>query len=307
MIAKISDSLIPTLPPAIQKPYEVCDTDISGFRLMVRPSGVKSFIYKYTSPITGNRYTATLGKYGTITATRARKKAKLEAAKVTLGKDIQLDEKEKRKNNNIKQLQTLGVFFHAHYVNNLSMKKNGHKIIKHLEVTFVNQWQEKQLSTINRELIDKWRSKRIKQGVKPSTICRPDVVSAIYEYIFQKIAFDESNYSDLSKTQKQQWKKWMQTNYENMASELNDEEYCIDAYSSIPKIITYLREDIAHKQMSDFEENLDMEATLEKLLGLHCAAEIEIKNDGTYIVIPFDATPKKTRKPKVAPNKDMES
>ncbi len=141
-----------------------------------------------------------------------------------------------------------------------------------------------------------------------SLICRPVVIRAIYEYAFQVIAFGETDYNQLPDKQKKLWKDWMLSSYQNMESDFKNEDFCMAMYSSLPKIIIYLREDISHKKMSDYEENLDMEETLDELFALHSAEDIEFETDGSYsITTIYEEAPKKPRKSRAATNKAIKS
>ena len=64
----------------------VWDDKIAGFGLVVRPSGVKSFVFNYRSP-EGRTRRITLGKHGVLTAEQARKLAREKQHAVTHGDD----------------------------------------------------------------------------------------------------------------------------------------------------------------------------------------------------------------------------
>src|SRR5690606_15739280 len=90
MKARITDRFISNLPTNPEKTYEVADTHLRGFCLIVRSSGVISFCIRYRNP-QGKKKSYTIGKYGTITVTDARRLAEQRAAEVRLGNDIQAD------------------------------------------------------------------------------------------------------------------------------------------------------------------------------------------------------------------------
>lgn len=138
----------------------------------------------------------------------------------------------------------------------------------------------------------------VEWGCRLSLVCRPGVVRAIYEYTFQVIAFGSSSYSDLSAQQKRKWNTWMKSQYEGMESEFNDEAFCESHYGGISKIISYLREDMASKKISDVEENIDIQETISDLISLHSAAEISIEENGEIIItaVFYEEDPKRVGK-----------
>jgi integrase len=64
----------------------VWDTEIKGFGLLVLPSGVKSYIFRYRTP-EGVERRATIGKHGTWTPDQARGKADVMRQEVKAGRD----------------------------------------------------------------------------------------------------------------------------------------------------------------------------------------------------------------------------
>ena len=68
--------------------FFVWDSDISGFGIRIKPSGVKSFIVRYRNGH-GKERRITLGRYGHITVEQARKLAHQELGKIATGEDPQ--------------------------------------------------------------------------------------------------------------------------------------------------------------------------------------------------------------------------
>lgn len=68
------------------KRYYVWDDEIKGFGLLVLPSGVKSYFYRYRTP-EGRERRATIGRHGAETADSARTKAKAWQRTVSDGGD----------------------------------------------------------------------------------------------------------------------------------------------------------------------------------------------------------------------------
>jgi len=134
-----------------------------------------------------------------------------------------------------------------------------------------------------------------------SLICRSSVIRKIYEFAFQVVAFDSFKYEDLSDQKKVIWKKWVNDLYdESLSEDLEEEEFCTHFFSSVPLIISYLRDDITHKKMSDFDENMNIQVVLHHLLDLHAVHSIEIDGDDIEITKYYPPKPKKTRRSKVS-------
>ncbi len=127
--------------------------------------------------------------------------------------------------------------------------------------------------------------KVIEWAAKLSLVCRPGVVRNIYEYVFQLVAFGTDSYEELSSKQRKQWKAWMLVFYDNMSDDFEDEIICSDLYSNPAKIISALRDDLTHKKMSNFEENLDMQTVLSELFSLRSVDDIKFKANGDYVML----------------------
>lgn len=130
-----------------------------------------------------------------------------------------------------------------------------------------------------------------------SLICQPGVIRKIYEYAFQVVAFGAFKYDDLSDEDKRKWKKWSLVFYDGMEEDFEDEVVCRDVFSSVPLIISYLRDDLAHRKMSNFDENLNVQIILQDLLDLHAVQSIEISGDDIEITKLYPK-PKRARKPR---------
>ena len=73
--------------------------------------------------------------------------------------------------------------------------------------------------------------------------------------------------------------------YDNMSDDFEDEIICSDLYSNPAKIISALRDDLTHKKMSNFEENLDMQTVLSELFSLRSVDDIKFKANGDYVML----------------------
>lgn len=140
-------------------------------------------------------------------------------------------------------------------------------------------------------------TKLIEWACNLSLICRPGIIRKIYEYAFQVVAFGVFKYDELSDENKIKWKKWVVELYEDDLEGLDDEVVCEGFFSSVPLLISYLRDDLAHRKMSDFDENLNIQIILGELLDLHAVQSIEISGDDIEITKLYPK-PKRARKPR---------
>lgn len=67
--------------------YEIKDSERPGLRVIVQPSGRKSFVYRYTGP-DGKYKKLTLGTYGTMTLAQAIDARRKAADALVDGKDL---------------------------------------------------------------------------------------------------------------------------------------------------------------------------------------------------------------------------
>ncbi|HEY3699578.1 MAG TPA: Arm DNA-binding domain-containing protein [Spongiibacteraceae bacterium] len=166
MGTRITDRLIAALSPA-DKIVEVYDSQVKGFCLILRPSGVMSFAYRYRNA-DGKKQAFTLGKYGVITAVQARHLAELKSAEVKIGTDVQAEKKAQKARAEQARQQTLKVFFDELYKPYLlAHLKSGDQIAQLLETKFVHTWADKSLMGLDSRLITSWRNEQIQH--KPQT------------------------------------------------------------------------------------------------------------------------------------------
>lgn len=155
------------------KAYEVYDTQDTGFCVIVRPSGVKSFCVRYRTP-EGQKRVYTIGKYGKFTVKQARDAAKKLLGQVNNGIDVQEAKRTKKADFERKKQQSLKIFFEERYQPYLlSQMKSGKSRVYVIRHYFVDQWGDKSLSDINGWLVTSWRNSQIKRGLSPAGVNRP--------------------------------------------------------------------------------------------------------------------------------------
>lgn len=147
------------------------DTDTKGFGVRVFPTGTKSYIYKYRNEA-GQQKFLTIGDTGEISLKEARARAKKHAVGVIDGAD---PVKERRRAKTDTYLQFLDHTYYQHLVAHLrggvDNAENVRETMATLKRTFP-EFHDLQLKEITPFLIEKWRQRRIGEGVKPSSINR---------------------------------------------------------------------------------------------------------------------------------------
>ncbi|WHZ20485.1 MAG: Phage integrase [Rhodanobacteraceae bacterium] len=141
-------------------PYELRDTDLTGFVLRVQPSGVKSFIVQWAR---GKR--RTLGKYPALTATAARTQAL-----AILSDAAQHGTPEVAKPR--PKTTTLRAFVDEAFRPWAQANLRQGDVEADRIVSMFAEFADKPLTAINAWTVEKWRAKRIKAGVQTSTCNR---------------------------------------------------------------------------------------------------------------------------------------
>ena len=123
--AKITIRLVKSLTPRAQ-PYEIFDTDLTGFLLRVQPSGYMSYYLAYRARDgRGKRFR--VGRADALTVAQARDLAEKHMAQVMAGIDVQEVRQQERHEAQCAQLQTLGGFLDSKYAPwVLAERKSGH-------------------------------------------------------------------------------------------------------------------------------------------------------------------------------------
>lgn len=163
MKIKLSNASIHNLPEK-QKVYEVTDLSLPGFRLRVQPSGHKSFLVRYRLP-NGNIDRITIGNAALISVAQARDEAKKILGQVALG----INPKQINKNDD--REITLRQFIDQEY----TTWSEAHHQWSNEHIQRLNRMKEcldLPLSDINARIIEKWRAKRLKEGISPNSVNR---------------------------------------------------------------------------------------------------------------------------------------
>lgn len=159
MRQRISKRLIEILKPR-KYPYEIRDISMPGFILRVQPSGSMSYICQY-----GRGKRITISKTSILTPVQARDEAALILADIAKGQDPKALRKQTVK-------LTFGRFLDEKYTPWLiaNLKRGDEEAIR-LRRKFT-EFINKDLQDVNSWQIEKWKSKRLKDGISPKTINR---------------------------------------------------------------------------------------------------------------------------------------
>lgn len=98
MKGKLTKRSVDALRPDRSADLFLWDSELSGFGVRVKPSGVRSFVVSYYAPgLHRTRRRLTLGTYGPLTVDSARKKATALLARVVTGEDPALQQSDERR------------------------------------------------------------------------------------------------------------------------------------------------------------------------------------------------------------------
>ncbi len=172
MKSKITESLLKSIPVA-EKSYWIYDSELTGFAIIIRPSGVHTFCLKYRNP-EGQKKSYTIGKYRQLTVKQARDAARGLNGQIANQHDVQSLKVSRRAIVARERHQTLKVFFEERYRPYLLAElKRGKERAYLIDHYFVQHWGEKGLSDINEWLVSGWRQQHLKRGLKPAGVNRP--------------------------------------------------------------------------------------------------------------------------------------
>ncbi len=161
MKAVINNSLLSKLKPQA-KHYDVWDEKLGGFHIRINPNGKMVYRCAY---IRGK--VATLGKAEVLTPAQARDRAKQILGDAAAGIYPGVSRK------NSPSVLTLNYFLKHQYSEwRLLNRKNAKDELARLKANFEKEFGNCGLEELSSLPIEKWRSKRLNQGIKPSTVNR---------------------------------------------------------------------------------------------------------------------------------------
>jgi integrase len=172
------------------------DTEISGFHARITPTGLITYYLFYR--LNGKQVNYRLGIDGQMTPAQARDLAKYKIAEVTQGVDVQAVRKHDRTKTKYSKFSTLQFFLEEKYAPWLKSRnpKTAEKTIKAFVSSFPTLMGF-QLSDITAWEIEKWRNKRLTDGVKPATTNRQ--INTIKGCLSRAVEWGAINSHDLNK------------------------------------------------------------------------------------------------------------
>lgn len=174
MPTKLTNRTVAALRPH-KTAYDARDTEIKGFLIRVRPSGSMTYLLQYRNA-DGNPRHYKIGTVGAITPAQARDIATAKAAAVAQGVDIQAERQKQRKEGEKARYNTLGGFLETKYAPwVLEHRRHGPQTLRRIKRHFGDLYS-RPLTEINSWVIEKWRSERLKAGIRKETVNR-DVMS----------------------------------------------------------------------------------------------------------------------------------
>lgn len=142
-------------------PYEIRDSRLKGLLLRVQPSGCASYVVEWTR---GRRMT--IGRTNVYSLDQARQRAKKILGQAADGKDP-------LKARRLEKTATLSAFLKDEYGPWFEAnRKSGKPILKRLKHCFEGDFGTTRLHAISPLLIDKWRGKKLEEGLSKSTLNR---------------------------------------------------------------------------------------------------------------------------------------
>jgi len=163
MRARLTNTYVETLKPKATR-YEVWDTKNKGLYIRVSPSGQKTWYLHFRIDGKKRKYRIGTG----LTATQAEDIYKEKMGDVARGDDIQQKRIANRKQN---KAHTLKSFIEGQYAEwRRANRKQPEHTLKRIQKHFYPQFGKTLLKDISAWNIEKWKTARLKAGIKPTTI-----------------------------------------------------------------------------------------------------------------------------------------
>ena len=187
MQTKLSTARVKKLEPK-EKPYEVVDTDLKGFLVRVQPTGRKTFYYSYRAD-DAKRKRIKIGVLGSDkTFAQAKDDATAYAGNVASGVDVQREKIESRHNAKSLSENTLANFLDSQYEAWAKANtKSGASTVASVRSAF-KAFLNTPLPDIHIKRIEKWRIKKLNDGLRPTTVNR--LTSALRGVLSRAVEWD---------------------------------------------------------------------------------------------------------------------
>ena len=110
---KLTKRLVEFLRPASSGDVFIWDTEVTGFGIRVKPSGTRSFMFRYRPPGGGNDRKATIGRFPSLSVEEAREQARELYAQKSKGRDPALERRRARAAKTLRELSDYYLSQHA--------------------------------------------------------------------------------------------------------------------------------------------------------------------------------------------------
>ncbi len=149
-----------------EKPRIIWDSKLTGFGIKVMPSGTISFLVNYRANGGGRKAPnrrMTLGRQGTISASKARQKAQEILGDAAGGKDPSNARQE------VRSTPTLGDIFESYMQSNPNRKPRTNELYRYEMDRYLGDWQNKPINKITRaDIQERFNSISSQHGQSPA-------------------------------------------------------------------------------------------------------------------------------------------
>lgn len=135
----------------------VFDTELAGYHVRPSKRGLTFRLFYRTK--TGKQRILTIGRYGTLTATQARKNATEALATVAQGGDPRAVLEEAKAEVQRQQEQTLRAYLDGPYTAYQNRNKDGKGTLRRIQKDF-SDWLDKPMSSLTRAEVERWQAKQ---------------------------------------------------------------------------------------------------------------------------------------------------
>lgn len=135
----------------------VFDTELAGYHVRPSKRGLTFRLFYRTK--TGKQRILTIGRYGTLTATQARKNATEALATVAQGGDPRAVLEEAKAEEQRQQEQTLRAYLDGPYSAYQNRKKDGKGTLRRIQKDF-SDWLDKPMSSLTRAEVERWQARQ---------------------------------------------------------------------------------------------------------------------------------------------------
>lgn len=148
------------------KPRIIWDSKLTGFGIKVMPSGTLSFIVNYRTDGGGRKSPnkrMTIGRHGTVSPAKARKRAQEILGSVVGGKDPLSDRQD------LRLMPTLADIFESYMQANPNRKPRTNDLYRYEMNRYLDDWQKKPINQISRaDVQDRFNQVTSKHGPSPA-------------------------------------------------------------------------------------------------------------------------------------------